>query len=174
MKSSPDKEVTFEKCRRLLTPLDADDYFITISSWTNVMLINRQKSCTLLLANQGLKPIEVGTPSSHKNRHFVNCWFRMAKKTYDLLFKLLLIGDSGVGKTCLLFRFSDDAFNTTFISTIGKLLTTNKTVVRYPTHCNCWVHDTSSNTVPFKTTLSEINLVKWPSRETVYFTEIIL
>ena len=45
---------------------------------------------------------------------------KMAKKTYDLLFKLLLIGDSGVGKTCLLFRFSDDAFNTTFISTIGK------------------------------------------------------
>lgn len=44
----------------------------------------------------------------------------MAKKTYDLLFKLLLIGDSGVGKTCILFRFSDDAFNTTFISTIGK------------------------------------------------------
>merc|ERR1739838_1076019 len=44
---------------------------------------------------------------------------KMAKKTYDLLFKLLLIGDSGVGKTCILFRFSDDAFNTTFISTIG-------------------------------------------------------
>jgi len=43
----------------------------------------------------------------------------MAKKTYDLLFKLLLIGDSGVGKTCILFRFSEDAFNTTFISTIG-------------------------------------------------------
>uniref|UniRef100_A0A5F5PPM3 small monomeric GTPase n=1 Tax=Equus caballus TaxID=9796 RepID=A0A5F5PPM3_HORSE len=39
-------------------------------------------------------------------------------KTYDYLFKLLLIGDSGVGKTCLLFRFSEDAFNTTFISTI--------------------------------------------------------
>jgi len=37
----------------------------------------------------------------------------------DLLFKLLLIGDSGVGKTCVLFRFSDDTFNTTFISTIG-------------------------------------------------------
>ncbi|XP_012680472.1 ras-related protein Rab-10-like [Clupea harengus] len=43
----------------------------------------------------------------------------MAKKTYDLLFKLLLIGDSAVGKTSVLFRFSDDAFNTTFISTIG-------------------------------------------------------
>ena len=42
-------------------------------------------------------------------------------KTYDYLFKLLLIGDSGVGKTCVLFRFSEDAFNSTFISTIGKL-----------------------------------------------------
>uniref|UniRef100_A0A3P9HPC8 small monomeric GTPase n=1 Tax=Oryzias latipes TaxID=8090 RepID=A0A3P9HPC8_ORYLA len=40
-------------------------------------------------------------------------------KTYDYLFKLLLIGDSGVGKTCVLFRFADDAFNSTFISTIG-------------------------------------------------------
>lgn len=43
----------------------------------------------------------------------------MAAKAYDYLFKLLLIGDSGVGKTCVLFRFSDDAFNSTFISTIG-------------------------------------------------------
>lgn len=42
-------------------------------------------------------------------------------KTYDFLFKLLLIGDSGVGKTCVLFRFSEDAFNSTFISTIGRL-----------------------------------------------------
>lgn len=43
-------------------------------------------------------------------------------KTYDYLFKLLLIGDSGVGKTCVLFRFSEDAFNSTFISTIGALI----------------------------------------------------
>jgi len=40
-------------------------------------------------------------------------------KTYDYLFKLLLIGDSGVGKTCLLFRFAEDSFNNSFISTIG-------------------------------------------------------
>lgn len=44
---------------------------------------------------------------------------KIMAKTYDYLFKLLLIGDSGVGKTCILFRFSEDAFNTTFISTIG-------------------------------------------------------
>ena len=41
-------------------------------------------------------------------------------KTYDFLFKLLLIGDSGVGKTEILVRFSEDAFNSTFIPTIGK------------------------------------------------------
>lgn len=41
-------------------------------------------------------------------------------KTYDYLFKLLLIGDSGVGKTSILFRFSEDAFNNSFISTIGE------------------------------------------------------
>ncbi|KAM7540144.1 hypothetical protein Aperf_G00000046829 [Anoplocephala perfoliata] len=43
----------------------------------------------------------------------------MAKKTYDHLFKLMLIGDSGVGKTCILFRFVDDSFSSSFISTIG-------------------------------------------------------
>lgn len=43
----------------------------------------------------------------------------MAKQAYDYLFKILLIGDSGVGKTCILCRFSDDSFNPSFISTIG-------------------------------------------------------
>lgn len=42
-------------------------------------------------------------------------------KAYDYLFKLLLIGDSGVGKTCVLFRFAEDQYNATFISTIGLL-----------------------------------------------------
>jgi Ras-related protein Rab-8A len=37
----------------------------------------------------------------------------------DHLIKLLLIGDSGVGKSCLLLRFSDDQFTTSFITTIG-------------------------------------------------------
>lgn len=32
---------------------------------------------------------------------------------------MVLIGDSGVGKSCLLVRFADDAFQDTFITTIG-------------------------------------------------------
>jgi Ras-related protein Rab-8A len=38
---------------------------------------------------------------------------------YDHLIKLLVIGDSGVGKSCLLLRFCDDSFTPSFISTIG-------------------------------------------------------
>ena len=38
---------------------------------------------------------------------------------YDYLIKLLLIGDSGVGKSCLLLRFSEDSFTPSFITTIG-------------------------------------------------------
>ncbi|KAG6958981.1 hypothetical protein JG688_00010292, partial [Phytophthora aleatoria] len=37
----------------------------------------------------------------------------------DHLFKLVLIGDSGVGKSCLLLRFADDAFTESYITTIG-------------------------------------------------------
>jgi len=38
---------------------------------------------------------------------------------YDFLIKLLLIGDSAVGKSCLLLRFCDDAWTPSFITTIG-------------------------------------------------------
>lgn len=43
----------------------------------------------------------------------------MAAKEYDHLFKLLIIGDSGVGKSSLLVRFADDSFSGNYITTIG-------------------------------------------------------
>ena len=38
---------------------------------------------------------------------------------FDHLLKLLLIGDSGVGKSCILLRYSDDSFTGSYITTIG-------------------------------------------------------
>jgi Ras-related protein Rab-8A len=41
------------------------------------------------------------------------------KRDYDYMVKILLIGDSGVGKSCLLLRYSNDIFSPSFIPTIG-------------------------------------------------------
>ena len=38
---------------------------------------------------------------------------------YDYLLKFLLIGDSGVGKTCFLYQYTDNVFHSRFISTVG-------------------------------------------------------
>ncbi|XP_062326041.1 ras-related protein Rab-15-like isoform X2 [Osmerus eperlanus] len=40
-------------------------------------------------------------------------------KQYDVLVRLLILGDSGVGKTCLIRRFTDNEFHPSHISTIG-------------------------------------------------------
>ena len=38
---------------------------------------------------------------------------------YDVMLKVAILGDGGVGKSCFLLRFVDDFFTPTFISTIG-------------------------------------------------------
>ena len=37
----------------------------------------------------------------------------------DYIFKLLIIGDSSVGKSCMLLRYVDDTYNESYLSTIG-------------------------------------------------------
>ena len=38
---------------------------------------------------------------------------------YDYLIKFLALGDSGVGKTSFLYQYTDNQFNSKFISTVG-------------------------------------------------------
>lgn len=38
---------------------------------------------------------------------------------YEYLFKIIIVGDSGVGKSSLMIRFTDNVFTDSFISTIG-------------------------------------------------------
>ena len=60
--------------------------------------------CSVALASsfycQQLQPLTMAPGSSSKQRD------------YDYLFKLVLIGDSGVGKSCLLLRFAVGFFST--------------------------------------------------------------
>lgn len=42
-----------------------------------------------------------------------------SRQRFDYLMKLLLIGDSGVGKSSILRRYCDEEFTTSFITTIG-------------------------------------------------------
>lgn len=43
----------------------------------------------------------------------------MVKLNFDLFFKFFFIGDSGVGKMCIIFWFVDNMFNLIFILMIG-------------------------------------------------------
>jgi len=69
--------------------------------------------------------------ASTRNYDFLVCVFLFHPKSYCFTpvtssnalaphqIKLLLIGDSGVGKSCCLLRFSEDSFTPSFITTIG-------------------------------------------------------
>nr|KAF6402236.1 RAB3A, member RAS oncogene family [Rousettus aegyptiacus] len=40
-------------------------------------------------------------------------------QNFDYMFKILIIGNSSVGKTSFLFRYADDSFTPAFVSTVG-------------------------------------------------------
>lgn len=56
----------------------------------------------------------------NRSRSVWSSSFWVMAKQYDVLFRLLLLGDSGVGKTCMLRRFTEGEFDPSHISTIGK------------------------------------------------------
>lgn len=56
---------------------------------------------------------------SYVTQSAVTCLPENMAKNYDFLFRLLLVGDSGVGKTCILIRFVENTFSESYIATIG-------------------------------------------------------
>lgn len=44
---------------------------------------------------------------------------RAEVETYDALIKLILIGNSNVGKTCLILRYVENCYQKNFLPTIG-------------------------------------------------------
>lgn len=43
-------------------------------------------------------------------------------ESFDALLKVVMIGDTSVGKTCLILRYTQDIFRENFLSTIGESL----------------------------------------------------
>lgn len=60
----------------------------------------------------------------------------MKNNKYDYLLKILILGESNVGKTCLLSRFIDDTFTLNHINTFGiefktKIINLNDKIIKY-------------------------------------------
>jgi hypothetical protein len=68
-----------------------------------------------VVGNRAVTPQKAG--GSSENSHTMS--ERTDSSSFDHLVKLLLVGDSGVGKSSLLLRFSDDTFEQNQTPTIG-------------------------------------------------------
>nr|XP_032832006.1 ras-related protein Rab-37-like isoform X2 [Petromyzon marinus]XP_032832007.1 ras-related protein Rab-37-like isoform X2 [Petromyzon marinus]XP_032832008.1 ras-related protein Rab-37-like isoform X2 [Petromyzon marinus] len=77
---------------------------------------SRGAAGTPLVSSQGPKPLLANGVSAALTRSPLSS----SGEFCDLASKVMLVGDSGVGKTCLLVRFKDGAFlSGSFISTVG-------------------------------------------------------
>lgn len=64
-------------------------------------------------------PPRAATGFRHTSKPVGRLHADMFDSEYDYLFKFLVVGDSGVGKSCLVERFSEGRFSKSFVPTIG-------------------------------------------------------
>jgi len=73
---------------------------------------------------------------------FLDFWILIPHS--DHLFKLVLIGNSGVGKSCMLMRYAENTFTNNFYNTIGvdfvKLKRERKRELRMEENTTAWIH----------------------------------
>lgn len=78
------------------------------------------------------------------------------QRNYDFIFKVVLVGPSGVGKTALLRRYADDTFDTNLLPTIGvdfkfkysKHHADRSISMAISSSCNCGIQPVSSALEP--------------------------
>jgi len=58
-------------------------------------------------------------PQHSQQRSTVMAGMLQRHNDFDYLLKMVMIGNSGVGKSCLLTRFADEKYSSSFITTIG-------------------------------------------------------
>lgn len=78
-------------------------------------------------------------------------------QNFDYMFKLLIIGNSSVGKTSFLFRYADDSFTSAFVSTVGIDFKV-KTVFRHDKRVKLqiWVRQNHNSPVIYNKTNSDL------------------
>lgn len=74
----------------------------------------------LKMRRDSIDRLQVEVERERSNSEYERMKLPVADKSHhDYLVKLLIIGDSSVGKSCLLLRFCDDSFTPSFITTVG-------------------------------------------------------
>lgn len=84
------------------------------------MPLLKGKQCKEACNQDDTWPPPPGKAICHKNGYSLHPYGAPFSQLFDVAFKVMLIGDSAVGKTCLLIRYKDGAFlSGVFITTVG-------------------------------------------------------